>query len=95
MTGTPAKRFSANSADRRADFLSVLEARASGAAGSAFVGQRVRVFESFGVLQSCNPDGHLDVTYEDKHLGSRLTRSCGASDLLILLDPEEVGRSRS
>jgi hypothetical protein len=80
----------------RGELLGVLEGRASDAAGSAFVGQRVfiRPFDSFGLLQSCHPGGHLDVTYEDKHLG-RLTCSCSVADLLIVLDAEEAGRSAS
>jgi hypothetical protein len=70
----------------RGEIFNVLEGRARGAAGSDFVGQQcfVRALDSFGVIRGCDLGGDLDVTYEDKHLGSRLTCSCRGSDALII-----------
>jgi hypothetical protein len=80
----------------RGELLSVLEGIARGAAGSEFVGQQVFVptFDSFGVIRSCDLDGDLDVTYENKDLGSPLTCRCGGSDVLIIAG-EEAARSSS
>jgi hypothetical protein len=71
--------------------FSVLEGRARGIAGSDFSGLQVFVpaFGSFGVVRSCDLDGRLDVTYEDKHLGSRLTCLCSGDDLLVVLNADE------
>jgi hypothetical protein len=80
----------------RGELFHVLEGRARGAAGSDFVGQQIFVaaFDSVGVVRSCDFGGDLDVTYEDKHLGSRLTCHCIGSDALIIAS-EEAARHGS
>jgi hypothetical protein len=81
----------------RGELLRVLEGRARGAAGNDFVDQQVfvRAFDSFGVIRSCDLGGDLDVTYEDKHVGSRLTCRCSGADALIVVASEEPVRASS
>jgi hypothetical protein len=82
---------------RPRELLRTLEGVARGATGSEFVGRRAFVcpVDSFGVVRSCDSDGRVDVTYEDKNLGSRATCQFIGDDLLIVLDAEAAGRPAS
>jgi hypothetical protein len=82
----------------RGELFSALEGMARGATGSDFVGRQVfvRAFDSFGVIRSCDLGGDLEVTYEDKHMGSSptiLTCTCSGSEALIIV--EEAARNGS
>jgi hypothetical protein len=80
---------------RPRELLRILEAIARGATGSEFVGRRAFIcpVDSFGVVRSCDSDGRVDVTYDDKNLGSRATCQFMGDDLLIVSDAEPTGRA--
>jgi hypothetical protein len=72
---------------RLPDIVEHLAARARSVRGKDFIGQQVFVpeFREFGVIESCDDDGSVDVTYHDTHMGSLLRCRVGGDRLLVIM----------
>jgi hypothetical protein len=73
------------------EILAHMVARARGVRGRDFVGQQVFVQElgALGILERCNNDGRLTVTYQDKQMNSRRTCFCNGDGLLIIVEGDQ------
>jgi hypothetical protein len=76
---------------RLPDIVEHLAARARGVRGKDFIGQQAFVpdFGEFAVIESCDADGSLDVTYRDERMGSLFRCAVGGDRVLVITG--EVG----